>query len=810
MGQSISTSDTIVSAEGNFELGFFSKNSTEYFVGAWFKKIPGNKIVWVANRDNEFTGSSAILTIYKDGNLVIMQDELLFFMTNISSKSNSTSTHAMLLDSGNFILLNDLTLEILWQSFKYPTNTLLPEMNIGVGSVSGDPWSLRSWTSPNDPRTGFFSLEVVENFGSWLLVIKRNSVTYWIGDQSSNFTLGNFKRGNDVWFNLRMTLSITWQGEYGSLLELEVSGELNQLSWSDNDKQWISIQSSKCGTRALCGNFGVCNPQAMIPCDCVPGFEPNDPSSWMKGKTSAGCVRKKPLLCSNTSSDGSTDGFILIKAVDFPPNDSLILNTPNALICRTTCSGNCSCLAYAYNSQSQCLLWHDHVLDLKNISVDVGYADNQRPSFFLKLAASEIKNELNTGNNLGHKSNSSKKLSKIGIFVAVAAMLILGLFVYFYYKWKKLRGSGEDLLQFDVGMGMKVESSDHNEADKIEKVDKREVKLPFFSFTSVSAATDNFSAENKLGEGGFGPVYKGKLLNGDEVAVKRLSKRSGQGWDELKNEAMLIAKLQHNNLVRLLGCCVERDEKMLIYELMPNKSLDFILFDASKSMMLDWETRVRIIEGIAQGLLYLHQYSRLRIIHRDLKASNILLDIKMNPKISDFGMARMFGGNEVEANTNRIVGTYGYMSPEYALEGLFSVKSDVFSFGVLFLEIMTGKKNTGFYNMNSLNLLAYAWGLWTTGRAIEMMDPVLKYASNKQNMMIRYVNIAFLCVQEYPADRPVMSDVVSMLSNENVVLPCPKPPAFLYARGTKNSSSVGSSTGNVSLNIMTASVIEAR
>lgn len=306
--------------------------------------------------------------------------------------------------------------------------------------------------------------------------------------------------------------------------------------------------------------------------------------------------------------------------------------------------------------------------------------------------------------------------------------------------------------------------------------------LPLIRLDVINEATKQFSDENKLGQGGFGPVYRGTLEDGKEVAVKRLSRTSGQGQREFLNEVVLIARLQHRNLVRLLGCCLEKNEKLLIYEYMPNKSLDVILFGSSNGVLLDWQRRLSIINGIARGLLYLHEDSRLRIIHRDLKASNILLDYEMNPKISDFGMARIFGGNQSEANTNRIVGTYGYMAPEYAMAGLFSVKSDVFSFGVLLLEMISGKKNVGFHlSEEGESLLTFAWKLWSDGQGLELMDPMLE-KSGVATEVLRCIHIGLLCVQEDPADRPTMSSVLHMLASDTIALPIPKQPAFSIGR----------------------------
>ncbi|XP_027151009.1 putative receptor-like protein kinase At4g00960 [Coffea eugenioides] len=307
-----------------------------------------------------------------------------------------------------------------------------------------------------------------------------------------------------------------------------------------------------------------------------------------------------------------------------------------------------------------------------------------------------------------------------------------------------------------------------------------------YSLSDIQAATNNFAVGNRIGEGGFGPVYKGTLHNGQEIAVKRLSRSSAQGTEEFKNEIALVARLQHRNLVRLLGFCLEGEERILIYEFVTNKSLDYFLFDPEKQPLLDWSRRFKIIGGIAKGLLYLHEDSRLRIIHRDLKASNVLLDRNMNPKIADFGLARLFGVDQSEGNTSKIAGTYGYMAPEY-LHGLFSVKSDVFSFGVLILEILSGKKNSQFNQaQGGDDLLSYAWRQWRDGTPLALVDPTIgdTYARNE---VIRSIHAGLLCVQDEIEQRPTMASIVLMLNSNSITLLAPNPPAYFGRSRTQSS-----------------------
>ncbi|XVF27797.1 hypothetical protein REPUB_Repub14bG0139900 [Reevesia pubescens] len=329
----------------------------------------------------------------------------------------------------------------------------------------------------------------------------------------------------------------------------------------------------------------------------------------------------------------------------------------------------------------------------------------------------------------------------------------------------------------------KTKEEDENYKNRVESLQ--------FDFSAIRVATENFSDANMLGQCGFGPVYKGighslekqilqinckliysiivlcyifyqaKLYNGQEVAVKRLSGNSGQGEKEFKNEVLLLAKLQHRNLVRLLGFSMEQKERILIYDFLPNSSLDHFIFrivaihfESSQAITTKLGEEIQIIEGISKGLLYLHQDSQYRIIHRDLKAANILLDEEMNPKIADFGMAKLFAVNQSQADTSRIIGTFGYMAPEYTRHGQYSVKSDVYAFGVLILEIISGQKVNCFPKQEvGEYLLTYASRNWNEEIALELIDPILRDAPLKTSFSMDSIKETKMISGSYISDQ---------------------------------------------------------
>ncbi|KAG7956250.1 hypothetical protein I3843_11G114800 [Carya illinoinensis] len=764
--QSIRDGDTLVSAGGTFEMGFFSPGSSKSrYIGIWYV-ISSGTVVWVANRDTPLNDHSGVLTVTDEGVLALLNStNNVVWSTNTSRTAENPV--AQLLDTGNLVVKDgnvDDPERFLWQSFDYPCDTLLPKMKIGRDLVTGLDRVMSSWKSTEDPARGDFTVRLDPRGLPQRVLMKGNTI----------------KARTGSWNGIRFT---GYPGvTRNPVFDYEFMMNQNErFMWMDRTRSWelyATSQPDACQTYAFCGAYATCDRDNSPACACLKGFLPKSPKDWKSIDWSDGCVRRTPLACN------IGDGFLKYTGLKLPDTSSSWFNATLSLDeCEGLCFKNCSCTAYSNldirGKGSGCLLWFGKLIDI------VVYSQGGQ-ELYIKMASSELENN-------GKEGNTSK-IKRAGIIAGAVVFVngILTVAVISYIRKKKSSFKGM--------------AKRRHEKDCENEGLKEDMELPIIDLTAIVNATNNFSSNKKLGEGGFGPVYKGTLPEGQVIAVKRLSTNSGQGPIEFINEVKLIAKLQHRNLVKLLGCCTEENEKILIYEYMPNKSLESFIFDQTKGKLLDWRKRIDIIGGIAKGLLYLHEDSRLRVIHRDLKASNILLDMEMNPKISDFGLARSFQGDQIVSKTHRIVGTYGYMSPEYAVHGQYSVKSDVFSFGVLVLEILSGKKNRGFCDPDHLNLLGHAWRLWIVDRAMELIDESVGDAHTRSEVL-RLIQVGLLCVQQRPEDRPNMSYVVLMLSSE-VLLPIPRQPGF-YA-DLSIADSLSSNNATYSANGISISTFEAR
>ncbi|KAJ3708458.1 hypothetical protein LUZ61_012163 [Rhynchospora tenuis] len=700
-GQNITDGQKLTSSKGAFELGFFSRGlSTNRFVGIWFRVAP-DVVVWVANRDNPLNNTSGALTIDNNGSFALYDASKRIIWQPTGIKNGSNTTILQLQDSGNLILTDLSSNTVIWQSFDYPTNTLLPGMKLGKNLSTGFETYLSSWKSGDDPSTGNYSYKMDTEGAPEIIIWDRDQLRYRSGMWNGLYFSG---QPSMVTYTDMFTFLFVWdesEVSYGfeakpnapfSRLVLNESGVKQRLVWNQPHLTWnvfLSAPKDVCDYYATCGPFSVCQPEDMTTCSCLRGFEPAASTEWYMRNTSGGCQRRTPLGCSADS-----DGFYVIKEVKLPYSHKATVDANISVEdCKRRCLMNCSCLAYApFNIKewSGCVMWNTELIDMKYVK------DGQ--DLYVKVSKSELET---------------------------------------------------------------TERSLANDSFK-------DADLPVFDIETILQATDNFSKTNEVGQGGFGIVYKGKLPYGQEIAVKRLTGNSIQGLNEFMNEVTVVAKLQHRNLVGLLGCCIHNNDRMLIYEFLTNKSLDLFIFDSEKRATLGWRTRLDIIKGIARGLLYLHHDSRFNIIHRDLKAANILLDEEMNPKISDFGTARLFERDQAVIRTEIVVGTRGYMSPEYITEGKFSVKSDVYSFGVILLEIISGKRNNG-----NQNLVTYAWKLWEEQSILKLLDEVVE-STGFATELSRCLHVGLLCVQKCPDNRPSMSSVFMMLSSDNLVLPTPK------------------------------------
>ncbi|XP_027913660.1 G-type lectin S-receptor-like serine/threonine-protein kinase At4g27290 isoform X2 [Vigna unguiculata] len=793
--QSLQYHETLVSSAGTFEAGFFDfGNSRRQYFGIWYKSILPRTIVWVANRNVPAQNSTAVLKLTHQGDLVILDGSGGRVWSSNSSKI-AVKPVVQLLDSGNLVVKDGESSEnFLWESFDYPGDTFLAGMKLKSDFVTGPYQYLTSWRDNEDPAEGEFYYKIDTRGFPQQVTTNGTTILYstgpWNGYLFSGVSWDRMHRF------LNFSFEFTNKGvTYGcetlnssvlsrTILKLNPRGGTERFLWSNQRQSWDIVNShpiDQCEYFATCGVNSICNINKLPICECLQGFTPKFQAKWDSHDWSGGCVRRTKLSCDNG------DWFKEYRGIKLPETSSSWFDRSLSLEeCETLCFRNCSCTAYA-NSDirdggSGCLLWFRDLLDLRThtdrgqeIHIRMPFSEHQRRN----------KRDL-----------SPKRLA--GIIVGLVTFIV-GLTILVWATSKHIKG-------------MKLPKPVKKSIPWKHMMDKEGNNLPtMFNFSTIDIATNHFSNRNKLGEGGFGTVHKGTLIDGQEIAVKRLSKTSRQGTEEFKNEVKLMATLQHRNLVKLLGCSIQQDEKLLIYEFMPNRSLDYFIFDTLQGKSLDWTKRLKIIDGIARGLMYLHQDSRLRIIHRDIKTSNILLDDNMIPKISDFGLARIFGADQAEANTNRVMGTHGYMPPEYAGHGCFSTKSDVFSFGVIVIEIISGRKNRGFRDPHHhlLNLLGHAWRLWNEERPLELMDEILDDGADLSLEILRCIHVGLLCVQQNPENRPNMSSVVLMLNGDKL-LPKPGQPGFYI--GKDNIADTGSSKQHerCSINEVSISSLEAR
>ncbi|KAL0305852.1 UNVERIFIED_CONTAM: Receptor-like serine/threonine-protein kinase SD1-8 [Sesamum radiatum] len=583
---------------------------------------------------------------------------------------------------------------------------------MGWDSKTGLNRYITSWKSADDPSSGDYSFKIDVNGFPEIYLLNKERIYYRSGPWNGLRFSGVPEMKSSTLFSFLFVMEpdeVSYSFDESnksvySRLMVKHSGELQRFIWIPATKIWSLFwyaPKDQCDRYRECGVYGICDANASPVCKCMKGFEPKNPQAWNLRDGSDGCFRVSKLDC-------KSDGFLTLNHVKLPESGTAFVDKQmNLDQCQEMCRKNCSCRGYSNvnitGGGTGCAIWIDDLYDMRQYALAEGGQD-----FYVRVPAADLglegENEnpckcritfllslLERSGAVGTRDDSNKTGKIVMVAGIAVGVLLVGLAIFFVirhflYAFCLNTGPRERSQDFLLNVATITNKRDHSGETAVDELD-----LPLFDLNTLLIATDNFSDVNKLGQGGFGCVYKGMLVEGQEIAVKRLSKNSGQGIDEFKNEVKLIARLQHRNLVRLLGCCIEMEEKMLVYEYMENKrawilfcsvsplhqhfclhflhgfvstaglrlvlSPIFLLPEKDKSSMLDWERRFNIICGIARGLLYLHQDSRFRIIHRDLKASNILLDKEMNPKISDFGMARIFGGDQTEANTRRVVGT---------------------------------------------------------------------------------------------------------------------------------------------------------
>ncbi|XP_058073108.1 G-type lectin S-receptor-like serine/threonine-protein kinase At2g19130 [Magnolia sinica] len=729
--QHLSWPHNLTSQDGKFELGFFTPGKSQnYYIGIWYKQVSEQTIVWVANRENPLQNpSNSILKIAEDGNLVLLSpSKFPIWSTNLISKPLNL-TVAVLLDTGNLVLRDRSNSSLVhWQSFDHPTHTWLPGGWLGLNKATGENQRLTSWKNSEDPAPGPFSLEIDPGQTTQYFIMWNGSKIYctsgkWDGEifdlvpeMHLNY-IYNFSFIQDEhrkYFTYSMKNSLTL-----SRFVMDLSGQIKQLSWLEGIHSWNLFWSqprSQCKVYALCGAFGSCNEKSSSSCSCLPGFEPKSPKDWNLESWWGGCMRKTHLGCGrNGSFEGEKNRFWALPNMKLQdPLRSLEVGSIRE--CELACLNDCSCTAYAF--ESRCSIWSGDLLNLQQLSDE----NVEGRTLHLRLAASEMK-----------ISASRKGTITLAVVGGVAGVVfLLGIVLFFIWRqWQQ-----QNMVCSEAVQG----------------------NLIAFSYRSLQIATKNFS--EKLGGGGFGSVFKGTLPDLTTVAVKKLE-GLGQGEKQFRTEVSTIGMIQHINLIHLRGFCSEVAKRLLVYDYMPNGSLDSHLF-GKNSNVLDWPMRYQIAIGTARGIAYLHEKCRNCIIHCDIKPENILLDAGFCPKVADFGLAKLVG-REFSRVLTTMRGTRGYLAPEW-ISGLpITPKADVYSYGMMFFEIISGRRNT---EESAVGGTVF-FPIWAVNKIESreihcLLDYRLEGNANMEELS-RACRVAGWCIQDDENDRPSMGQIVQIL-----------------------------------------------
>ncbi|KAM0943909.1 putative protein kinase RLK-Pelle-SD-2b family [Dioscorea sansibarensis] len=744
--QRLKGNQTIVSKEGHFELGFFSPgNSKNFYIGIWYKKVSPQTVIWVANREVPISNaSSSELKITENGNLALVDHKKAIAWSSKSVLHQANSTEAVLLDTGNLVLRDSLNSSIIvWQSFDHPTDTWVPGGWLGMNKITGEYQIITSWKNSEDPAPGPFTDTIDPSGQNQFLLMWNGTEVYWnsgvwnghsfgetYGMNTSPLFVTNFTDDNE---KRVCTETVHLEGAYMRNM-MDTTGQNRQWLWTTETQAWITVWNqpvAACHVYSVCGTFGICNQSSKTLCSCPPGFKPVSTREWDLNDWNSGCTRKTNLRCSNDNSSVAPEreGFLEMHITTLP-SGSQPLTRLTAEECKQACLKSCSCTAYSYDSG--CLIWN---VDLRNIE-----QTNEVSVIYIRLAASDLPVTANERKN-------TVLVIIIGLCSGLGALFGITAVVV---RWMFLR------------------RRQHKTEEPIGGTCIR------FKYSDLRHMTKNFS--NKLGQGGFGSVFKGTLPTLADIAVKQLDSVTRQDKD-FQTEVITLGRLQHIYLIRLLGFCCEGTRRLLVYDYMPNGSLDRHLFNKN-GIVLDWSTRYQIIVGVAKGLEYLHEKCRDRIIHCDIKPENVLLDSDFCPKLSDFGMAKL-----IRRDFSRVLttmrGTIGYLAPEWILGQPITPKADVYSFGMMLFEVVSGRRNTDQpQGTNNKYFPVWAATKLIEGDVLSLLDENLARNANIEELS-RACKVACWCIQEYEANRPSMGLVVLMLEGVLEVNLAPVPSLLL-------------------------------